>query len=478
MLLQFLMSIPITYHAIVCHDLQGGIAKEGTIPWKAPKDLRWFRQQTKGPGKAVVMGRKTWDSLPKKPLDGRINLILTGSISKIVWNPQTQIGFFPNINDLILWIAYNKDITDVYIIGGAIIFRELLQRVPIQHLWVTQIMADFNCDTCLNPSDIPYDKFILETSCMYNDHEHWFRRQHWIHKDYHVQQYHSIEEIRYLELLQTVKLTGKLTKDRTGVGTLSVFGKSLEFDLACGFPLLTTKRVFFRGVAEELFWFLKGDTNVKNLQAKGIHIWDGNTSREYLDKIGHYNRLEGDAGKIYGFQWRHWGAKYIDCYTDYQGHGYDQIQEVINLIRTNPNSRRILFSAWNPQDLADMALPPCHVLYQFYVQQDGCLACQMYQRSADLFLGVPFNIASTALLTTLIATTCDRKPGKIRVVFGDAHIYLNHLDAVEEQLNRLPRSFPKLTIKHKRERLEDYQWSDLLLEGYNPHPAIKAPMAT
>ena len=466
---------PVTYHAIVCHDLHGGIARQGQIPWQAPQDLQWFRQQTQGLTKAVVMGRKTWDSLPRRPLPGRFNLILTRQVDQVEWDEPQLTGRFPSIEALSFWITQRTELTEVYLIGGVTIYRELIDRWPVQHLWITQIMGDFNCDRRLDNADLQYDRYRLATSRMYRDGTYWFRRQHWVRQTLSAS---NLAEVAYLELLSRVKLTGKLTPDRTRVGTLSVFGTNLEFDLRQGFPLLTTKRVFFRGVAEELFWFLQGDTNVKHLQQKKVHIWDGNTTREYLDSIGHSHRQEGDAGKIYGFQWRHWGASYTDCHQDYSGQGYDQVQQIIKLIRQTPQSRRILMSAWNPGDLHEMALPPCHVLYQFYVQASGRLDCQMYQRSADLFLGVPFNIASTALLTTLVAKTCGLRPGKIRLVFGDAHLYLNHLSVVDQQLQRTPKGFPQLIVLRQRDHLEDYQWSDLELRGYRPDSALKAPMAT
>lgn len=216
----------------------------------------------------------------------------------------------------------------------------------------------------------------------------------------HDQEEH--DEKQYLDLIRRIIATGNRRGDRTGVGTLSIFGAQMRFNLRNGFPLLTTKRVFWRAVAEELLWFIRGSTNAKDLQEKNIHIWDGNSTREFFDSMGFTDREEGDLGPVYGFQWRHFGAEYKTCHDDYSGQGIDQLEEIINTIRTRPYDRRIIMSAWNAVDLPKMALPPCHCLVQFYVA-NGELSCQLYQRSADMGLGVPFNIASYALLTYMIA---------------------------------------------------------------------------
>jgi dihydrofolate reductase/thymidylate synthase len=247
---------------------------------------------------------------------------------------------------------------------------------------------------------------------------------------------------QYLDLVREIIADGAVRGDRTGTGTVSLFGKSMRFNLRGGvFPLLTTKRVFWRGVAEELLWFVAGSTDGSALAAKGIGIWDGNGSRAFLDSVGLGHREEGDLGPVYGFQWRHWGAPYKtkrECYT---GEGIDQLAECIRLIKTDPTSRRIVMSAWNPSDLPAMALPPCHMFAQFYVAH-GELSCQLYQRSGDVGLGVPFNIASYALLTRLVAQVCGLGAGDLVHVLGDAHVYANHVDPLREQLLNAPRPFP------------------------------------
>ncbi|KAL5252828.1 hypothetical protein ACHWQZ_G015559 [Mnemiopsis leidyi] len=274
----------------------------------------------------------------------------------------------------------------------------------------------------------------------------------------------------------TPLLNGNKKGDRTGTGTISQFGAQMRFSLRDQFPLLTTKRVFWRGVAEELLWFISGCTDGKVLSDKRVHIWDANGSKEFLKKRGLGHRQEGDLGPVYGFQWRHFGAKYVDKDTDYTGQGVDQLAEVIHKIRTNPTDRRIIMSAWNPADLEEMALPPCHCLVQFYVA-DGHLSCQLYQRSADMGLGVPFNIASYALLTYMIAHVTDLHPGDFIHTLGDAHVYNNHVTPLQEQLARAPRPFPTLNIKRKVESIDDFRMEDFELVGYNPHPKISMEMS-
>ncbi|KAM4543629.1 thymidylate synthase [Fundulus diaphanus] len=284
------------------------------------------------------------------------------------------------------------------------------------------------------------------------------------------------DERGYLNLVEYIMENGREKGDRTGTGVRSVFGAQVRYNLRDQFPLLTTKRVFWKGILEELLWFIKGSTNAKELSEKGVKIWDANGSRAFLDNLGFTEREEGDLGPVYGFQWRHFGAEYKNIHTDYSGQGVDQLQNVIDTIRKNPEDRRIIMCAWNPKDLPLMALPPCHALCQFYVC-DGELSCQLYQRSADMGLGVPFNIASYALLTYMIAHITGLQPGDFVHTLGDAHVYVNHVDPLKEQLQREIRPFPKLKIKRKVESIDDFQSEDFEICDYNPHPSIKMQMA-
>ena len=261
---------------------------------------------------------------------------------------------------------------------------------------------------------------------------------------------------QYLDLLRHVLANGTRKDDRTGTGTLSVFGHQMRFDLGEGFPLLTTKKVHLKSIIHELLWFLQGDTNIKYRKDNGVSIWD-----EWADE-------QGNLGPIYGYQWRSWPAR--------DGRHIDQISEVLQTLKSNPDSRRIIVSAWNVGELPYMKLPPCHAFFQFYVA-DGKLSCQLYQRSADIFLGVPFNIASYALLTLMIAQVTGLKPGDFVHTLGDAHIYLNHMEQVNLQLSRDTRALPSMKLNPAVTDLFEFKFEDFTLEGYDPHPGIKAPVA-
>ena len=263
-------------------------------------------------------------------------------------------------------------------------------------------------------------------------------------------------ERQYLALLEEVLARGAPKSDRTGTGTRSVFGRQLRFGLAQDFPLLTTKKLHLKSILYELLWFMRGDTNVRWLQQHGVSIWD-----EWAD-------ADGELGPVYGYQWRHWRTP--------EGREIDQLRQVMEQIKARPDSRRHLVNAWNPGDIERMALPPCHALFQFYVAE-GSLSCQMYQRSADLFLGVPFNIASYALLTLMVAQVAGLRPGEFVLTLGDAHLYLNHLEQAREQLRREPRPFPRMRLNPAVRDLFEFRYEDFTLEGYDPHPAIKAPIA-
>ena len=261
---------------------------------------------------------------------------------------------------------------------------------------------------------------------------------------------------QYLDLLRHIRANGVMKDDRTGTGTQSVFGYQMRFDLSEGFPLLTTKKVHLKSIIYELLWFIAGDTNVKYLQDHGVTIWD-----EWADE-------NGDLGPVYGHQWRSWPAP--------NGRVIDQLSMVIDTIKRNPDSRRMLVTAWNPAEVDKMALPPCHCLFQFYVA-DGKLSCQLYQRSADVFLGVPFNIASYALLTMMIAQVCGLEPGEFVHTTGDTHIYRNHFEQVATQLSREPRPLPRMRLNPDVKSIFEFKYEDFTLEGYDPWPAIKAPVA-
>lgn len=296
---------------------------------------------------------------------------------------------------------------------------------------------------------------------------------------------------QYLDLLKRITTEGVVKSDRTGTGTRSVFGHQMRFNLQEGFPLLTTKKVFLKGVIHELLWFLAGDTNIKYLVDNGVHIWDNDAYRYYNELCVRHgvlpvtmeafleaaqNRVPspiegytfGDLNHVYGYQWRSWPCG--------EKGSIDQIRQVIETIKHKPDSRRMIVSAWNVAEVEDMALPPCHVLFQFYVA-NGKLSCMLYQRSADTFLGVPFNIASYALLTMMIAQECGLQAGEFVHTLGDTHLYLNHMEQVAEQLSREPRPLPQMKLNPEVKSVFDFRYEDFTLEGYDPHPTIKAPMS-
>eukprot|EP00545_Synedropsis_sp_CCMP1620_P002745 CAMPEP_0119005530 /NCGR_PEP_ID=MMETSP1176-20130426/1774_1 /TAXON_ID=265551 /ORGANISM="Synedropsis recta cf, Strain CCMP1620" /LENGTH=483 /DNA_ID=CAMNT_0006957349 /DNA_START=97 /DNA_END=1548 /DNA_ORIENTATION=+ len=467
-----------------------GIGYKGQLPWRLSADMSHFKRVTSGDGNnAVIMGRKTWDSIPSKfrPLPGRTNVVLTRSGGT---DYPDNVIVASSLQDALRQLDEGTAPAEkVFVIGGAQVYQEAIDSGLVNRVVYTEVSS--------LPDDAKFDAFFpkLEKSdweCRSfgeEDKENGSAIQEDAKSGLKFQflDYTRIpegddinpEEMQYLKMCRDIIDNGALRGDRTGTGTLSKFGTQMRFSLRDGtLPLLTTKRVFWRGVAEELLWFVSGNTNGNDLAAKNIHIWEGNGSREFLDKRGLTERAVGDLGPVYGFQWRHFGAKYVDMHTDYKGQGVDQLAECIDKIKNAPNDRRIIMSAWNPADLNEMALPPCHMFCQFYVA-NGELSCQMYQRSADMGLGVPFNIASYALLTHMMAHVCGLKAGDFIHTIGDAHVYSNHVEALEEQLKRSPRAFPKLVIKDptKERGIDDFVYDDLEVVGYKPQKSIKMQMA-
>jgi len=496
-----------------------GIGSNGNLPWRLAPDMKHFKKVTSTPPSpgltnAVIMGRKTWESIPPKfrPLDGRTNIILTRQGNQsILSEDEDSVIIASSLEDATEKISALKNVGSVFVVGGGQVYREALETGIVGRVIYTEVSN--------LPQDLNFDAWFPELK-----EEDWERRAYsnadsaggdgdseggeilqtdkksgmqysfldFVKKhkrdgskplsemnDLSEGAHTNPEEVQYLNMCRDIIDNGVERGDRTGTGTLSKFGTQMRFSLRDGtLPLLTTKRTFWRGVAEELLWFVKGSTNANELAAKDIHIWDGNGSREFLDGRGLEHREVGDLGPVYGFQWRHFGATYKDMHTDYTGQGVDQLADCIDKIKNNPEDRRIIMSAWNPADLTAMALPPCHMFCQFYVDtKKNELSCQMYQRSADMGLGVPFNIASYALLTHMIAHVTGRKPGDFIHTIGDAHVYLNHVDALKVQLERPPRAFPKLKINSNTNDIDDFSMKDFEVIGYRPHKTIAMQMA-
>lgn len=478
-----------------------GIGLRGDLPWpRLSEDLKRFAALTKGA--TVVMGRATYESLPAKarPLPGRLNVVLSTQPRETLGLPDSVLlaGSLDAAEELML---ARKVRMPFFVIGGADVFTAALARPAwSRRIHYTDVQGDFECDRVFGYDiDGPESDFdLLSISGAKSASDVSF-----VFKEYSRRNSsdtpaastgslavastsapvpeampYTHPEMQYLSLIDRILASGSPRGDRTGTGTRALFGETMKFDLSRTFPLLTTKRVFWRGVAEELLWFISGSTNATLLAEKGIHIWDGNGSREFLDSRGFGDREVGDLGPVYGFQWRHFGAKYTNMHADYSGQGVDQLAEVIETIKTRPTDRRMILSAWNPAALREMALPPCHMMAQFFVA-DKTLSCMMYQRSCDVGLGVPFNIASYALLTRMVAHVTGLASGTFTHVLGDAHIYNNHVDALREQARRSPRPFPKLSIRDREDlrTIDDFVMEDFELDGYQPHSAIKMQMA-
>jgi dihydrofolate reductase/thymidylate synthase len=441
---------------------------------------------------AVIMGRKTWESIPEKfrPLAGRTNVVLTSADFTGAESSPYPAGVIvaSSISGALESLEARDDVDEIFVIGGQRAYEEALGMDACQRIYMTRVGKDMECDAFFPAfnemdfnivhvsktfahEDIPFDFVVYEKK---RETTTALVKSAALAAAGGAQLLH--EEYEYLKAIREIIENGVTMEDRTGVGTRSMFGKMMRFDLRSSFPLLTTKRTFWRGVVEELLWFVRGDTNGKHLSEKGVKIWDANGSREFLDKRGLSHREEGDLGPVYGFQWRHFGAKYVDMHADYTGQGVDQLAECIRQIKEDPTDRRILLSAWNPADLSLMALPPCHMFCQFYVA-NGELSCLMYQRSCDMGLGVPFNIASYSLLTCMMAQVCGLKPGEFIHSMGNAHVYNNHIEPLKTQLERTPRPFPLLRINPDVKDIDGFKASDFELIGYNPLGKIAMEMA-
>jgi dihydrofolate reductase/thymidylate synthase len=459
---------------IVAKCNNNGIGINNKLPWNLKSELKYFKEITSitkniKKSNAIIMGRKTYESIGK-PLPNRINIVITSKKSLI--NENKHLFKFSNIDDCLNFILINEyKIEKTYCIGGESIYNLFLPLCT--NLYITEIYEKYLCDTYF--PEIDNNKFHL-LSCSEFKEENNILFRHIIYSSENKNiLYANKEECNYLNLMKKILDNGEKRNTRNGF-TLSLFGNRLEFDISNHLPLLTTRKIFLRGIIEELLWFIKGDTNSKNLNDKGIKIWNGNSSREYLNSRGLSHLKEGDCGPIYGHQWRHFGSTYTSCDDNYDNKGYDQIKECINLIKNDPTSRRIILNAWNPPDLNNMSLPPCHILYQWYVSNNNELSCQFYQRSSDYFLANNFNIISASILTYMFAHICNLKPKKIIMCIGDTHIYDTHISQCFEQLQRNTLPFPKLIIKNKINNIDDFKYTDFELIGYTFHNSIKANM--
>jgi thymidylate synthase len=479
--------------SIVYYKNMLSIGRDNDLLFRFETDMNYFKETTLG--SLILMGYNTFLSLPKKPLEGRINIVLTKKNelynqfdyeeSKLTLGCKVYFMSYDMFMDI-----YNLYNPVVFVIGGSQIYDLFIYRA--NNLYVTDIKT-FDC------KDV---KFVIgkEPNIFLNNLPSKFKLKTISNKylsknglySYRFLKYEESKnrssEFQYTTLLKNILSYGNRRDDRTQTGTVSIFGTQLRFDISESIPLMTLKQIPFRIILEELLWFCRGDTDAKILQEKNIHIWDGNTSREFLDKQGVYDYSEGILGAGYGFQWRHQGAEYKQEYGDTSKvdtetiGGFDQLGYIENLLKTDPFSRRIVLSAWNPSDFNKTALVPCHILLQFYVEEingERHLSCQFYMRSNDVFLANVFNVVSYTILTYILALRCDMKPKDIIYTCGDAHIYQTHLEQVETLLSRRTRSLPKLILNDslKLKDWKEMKESDFELIGYFPHSTIKATMA-
>lgn len=463
-----------SFSIIVATDPLFGIAQEGKIPWKSKEDMAYFREQTSfhetnEPEPAVIMGRLTYDSIGK-PLSRRLNIVLTRHPEK--YENKDNLIYLKGLENALDHCVSER--RRIWVIGGAQIYREAVHHPKCEKIHMTLISGLYECDRFFHY--LPDKYKLIDTQ------ELSFDARVSIYERRNKAEYH------YLKMLEEVATFGINRPDRTGVGTKSIFGCQYRFDLADGFPLLTTKKMFLRGIFEELMWILRGETDSQLLEAKKVNIWKGNTEREFLDKRGLDHYKEGLIGPTYGWAMRSQGAPYdhLTGEATFPGNhsGFDQLKYVIDLIVNEPESRRILIDLWDPPRIKEMAITPCMMVYQFYCDTvNKELNLHMFIRSSDIFLGLPWNIAYAALFLHLICQVKEIKqkhhfkPGQLLITTTDQHLYLNHLEQAREQLKRTPYTLPVLEVKREVDDITEFEFSDIKLKYYESHPSIKAEMA-
>lgn len=465
------------FNVILATDLNSGISINNQLPWRFMKDLNFFNTLTKSSSifpeiteteNILIMGRKTFESLKCKKLKNRKMFVITSNWKKLKID-YPNIDFFSSFHDAYInSINYNN--SAIWVIGGSQIYNIALRHWACDKIYWTQIKGKFTTDVFIDMTNYLID---------------WTHTQITTDIDQYTNQTYELEfklgkkiqnvETQYLLLLYNVINNGDKRQTRNAI-TFSKFNNTLKCNLSYGFPLLTTKKMFWKGIVEELLFFIRGNTDTTELSKKGIKIWELNTSKDFLDSVG-LNYKTGSMGPMYGYQWRHWNKPYQQNVPNHQ-QGIDQLVNVINEIKNDPHSRRILMTDFNPSQVSEGVLYPCHsIIIQFYVESNK-LSCTMYQRSGDLFLGIPFNIASTSLLLHIISKLTNLEPYMMNLVLGDYHIYDTHLDAVMEQLNRTPKDFPQIIIPDFTtiEEVEKSEFSDYKLINYHHDPTISAQM--
>ena len=459
------------FSIIVATDSCYGISKDGEIPWKSRSAATFFRETTMGRGRnAVIMGRVTYEKIPPevRPLEGRYCVVISRT-----WNQtdHPEVTVCSTLLDALILIGgTRKSYDEVIIAGGEQLYHEALDKFMYlcKRVYVTKFKTDYSCDQFF-----PWDAVSHYGHFKDVQKTRDFTR-------YCIAPNVQHQENQYLNSLETILEKGTARSDRTGTGTVSVFGLTMEYDISTHLPVITTKKINYENVIKELLFFVSGSSDAKKLSSQGVKIWDANTSREALDRLDLHEYEEGDMGPMYGHQWRHWNAPYEGADKNYNEMGIDQLEGVIESIKTDPFSRRHIISTWNVEQLSEMCLNPCHVLCQFYVSSDRkTLDCMLYQRSADMFLGVPYNIVSYSILTYMVAHLTNLKPGRFIHTIGDAHIYSTHVNAVKKQLGRTPQPQPTMRFRGatRIHEIDDFKLESFIIEDYSSWPHISGKMA-
>jgi thymidylate synthase len=465
---------------ILNRNTDGIIGVNNNLFASIPDDLKWFKRHTKN--NIVMMGYNTWCSLKKTPLSDRINIILTkNNYDSFSGMNDGNVLPFKSFEDSKEYLSETYKDKKIFVIGGSQLYDYIYINYPslIEAMYITEVHHKLDnidrqmiskCDIIPSKEYLKiYNKECSSEGIVYGDKTQLLSYEFTI---YQSKKNMNTNEQQYLQLLRKI-FDKKNMKSTRNSEVFSSFGEKMIFDLRDGFPLLTTKKMGYKTILRELLWFLSGSTDNKVLQSKNVRIWDQNASKEFLETRG-LDYEEGDLGPVYGFQWRHFGAEYKGADVNYRGKGVDQIKYIIDTIKNDPTSRRIIMSAWNPCDIDKMALPPCHVMVQFSVDREF-LDAQLYQRSGDMFLGVPYNIASYSFLLHIIAKLTNYKARYLYHVLGDTHIYSNHFDVVQQQLERIPYQFPNLKLRDFKD-INQITEEDFSIEDYQSYSALKTNM--
>ena len=455
------------FNVILAMDNNFGIGYKNQLPWQFSKDMKFFRTTTINKhffdDSIVIMGRKTMESLPKKFLPNRVNIVISSNL-----NNEDSCIYVSSFEEA-LTKAYeinSKHSNNIWVIGGGQVYNRALTHNDLNLIYCTQVEGEFDCDVFVKLPNVELIKNIQETDMNKKNNQEY-------KLNFNILKPILNAEQQYLKLLNDVFKNGEQRMTRNGI-TFASFSKELKFDVSKEFPLLTTKRMFWRGIVEELLFFIRGETDTTKLSEKGIRIWNGNTTRRFLDSLN-LDYDVGDMGPMYGYQWRFFNKPYQ---SKDQDNGIDQFRNLINDIKNNPTSRRLLMTDYNPAQVSQGVLYPCHsLILQFYVHNEN-LSVKMYQRSADLFLGLPFNIASTSLLLYIVASLTNLKPHQVTITLGDCHIYEEHVKVVKEQLSRTLFPLPQLYVPdfNTIEEVEKSCLKDYTIKNYQHHPSIKAKM--